>query len=708
MPPVIPSALHLQSLSTAIPHIFDQAQLSVTTHRKNCVALHKLQATVSSKPLASTAREEHLLTWLLRGFYARDKTVRLRSVTLAAELVVHLDELDEDVYASLRQGLVERALDKESSIRAPAIIALAKLLGGEDPNELPADEPSILEVLLEILCCDPMSDVRRAAFLHIPLTACTLSALLTRVRDVDPAIRTLMFSILTPTPAPAPGKANAKAVAGVPIAKLVHPRQLTLPNASRQDSAVRAAAAKDRTVVAGLAEFLQLFDVVGREGTNRANALTALLTCGRNAYWRALTPQSALLAREARLERAGLPVVATLAFYLQEACNALFDAVDELAEARTLTESLSAEQAEDEDEELERMEDKVARAGFVVGELLLLVVRCDFADENGRRKVFAVVREMLAHELLPEHLTEPCVDVLKETATGERELIRIVVETIAELRDDGDGDIVEHNGNDSMSGDTTQSSMRSRSLRRRARADAVDMRCLGLCVAMLTRVDGSFDENSTLEGVLADLVLPAVKRKEVALRERGLVCLGLCCLIAKNMAMSSFQLFINQVESAPEGLKSKVLQIVFDLLMVYDQELLCTSEEIAERVITFLLRTLEVEESDEVQAVLCVGISKLMLNGLVSDERALTSLVLTYVSPATAHNQELRQCLAYFLPTYCYSSPANQRCMQSLAINAYDLMLRAHEELEEGEMITPQQFGLLLVDWTNPQNVEYT
>ena len=43
----------------------------------------------------------------------------------------------------------------------------------------------------------------------------------------------------------------------------------------------------------------------------------------------------------------------------------------------------------------------------------------------------------------------------------------------------------------------------------------------------------SFDENSTLEGLLADLIIPAVKRKELVLRERGLVSLGLCCLIAK-------------------------------------------------------------------------------------------------------------------------------------------------------------------------------
>lgn len=42
---------------------------------------------------------------------------------------------------------------------------------------------------------------------------------------------------------------------------------------------------------------------------------------------------------------------------------------------------------------------------------------------------------MLAHELLPETLTEPCMDVLKQSSPSERELIRVIVEMIAELRD---------------------------------------------------------------------------------------------------------------------------------------------------------------------------------------------------------------------------------------------------------------------------------
>ena len=46
------------------------------------------------------------------------------------------------------------------------------------------------------------------------------------------------------------------------------------------------------------------------------------------------------------------------------------------------------------------------------------------------------------------------------------------------------------------------------------------------------------------------------------------------------MALSSFQLFVSQVQSAPEELKVQVLQVIFDLLFLYNQEFLGGSEDV--------------------------------------------------------------------------------------------------------------------------------
>lgn len=45
------------------------------------------------------------------------------------------------------------------------------------------------------------------------------------------------------------------------------------------------------------------------------------------------------------------------------------------------------------------------------------------------------------------------------------------------------------------------------------------------------------------------------------------------------MALSSFQLFVSQVQNAPEELKVRVLQVIFDLLFLYNQEFLGRSED---------------------------------------------------------------------------------------------------------------------------------
>jgi len=76
------------------------------------------------------------------------------------------------------------------------------------------------------------------------------------------------------------------------------------------------------------------------------------------------------------------------------------------------------------------------------------------------------------------------------------------------------------------------------------------------------------------------------------------------------------------------------------------------------------------------------------------------------MSPYTAENQELRQCLSYFFPVYCYSSSTNQRRMQQIFFSAYEELSKLHSELgEDEEMVDPLQAASLLLDWNDPQKV---
>ncbi|KAF9817707.1 hypothetical protein IEO21_03256 [Rhodonia placenta] len=683
-----------------------------------------------------------VLQWLLGGFTAKDKTVRYRCISIVAELVARLNIFDEETYGKLRDHLIDRTCDRESVIRCCAVVALSRLVDSEDISEFFNDRSSIIHVLLDSLCSDPSAEVRHTALLCTPLTPRTLPILLTRSQDVDPSVRKALISqVLSTMPKDA-----------------VHPRQLTLTQRERmvhdglgdREDAVRTAA---RRMVIGwfdvvvesidkqdamemLVQFLKLFDLASPEGNSIAtDAMKALMSMRADikrkiafpdAFWTKLSSEACFAARvyveycreredEAGIDASRLPVVTTLAYFLQEACNSLLDAIEDLEEAQLLAES-HTHAIEEKEDDLDSKEDAVAEHTLVVNEMLRLVSLCDYSDEIGRKKLFAVAREMLAHELMPEDLLEPCMEILALTGAGERELIRIVVEIVADLRD-GDDEYPDQLVRFYCGSiDTTQSSIRTRSLKRvkepaemspeeQAKANATDVRCLKICIAMLSRVNGSMNENSTLEGILADLIIPAIKRKELALRERGLTSLGLCCLISKELAMNSLQLFLNQIQSAPEQLKTSVLHVLFDILMVHEEELL-GSQAVSEQVVAFLLHVLEIEDSPAVQAALCMGIAKLMLAGLIDDERVLTSLVLIFVSPATADNHEVRQCLAYFLPAYCYLSPENQTRMQKIGIMSLNMVHKVNDELsEDEEMVTPCQFGLLLVEWTDPRHL---
>ncbi|EJC98308.1 uncharacterized protein FOMMEDRAFT_114496 [Fomitiporia mediterranea MF3/22] len=659
-----------------------------------------------------------LVKYLLKGFEAKDKNVRFRVLQIVAEIVSGLTEIDDEMLKLLRPALVDRAHDKETAVRTQAIIALANLI---DTNKDDDNQEEIIEVLLDSLAHDPASEVRKAALQRLPLTSTTLPVIIKRSRDIDSNIRRLVYSPV--------------------LEQLESPKQLTisqrellvLAGLKDREPTVCSAAAKLvgtwADLVPDVVSFVQLFDFELSVETSDDNpAREALMVLFRTrkdildnldfgeAYWQDLTPAKAFLARvfadccikagdDARIE-ANMPVMTALAFKIQELYNALMNRAESEQEDKVFG-------THHDSEEDSTRQAEVTRKQFVIGELMKLSLNLDYADEIGRRKMFALVRYMISQDTLPDSLVPLSLDILRKLSSDEHDLIRIVVEVIHDLRDtEVDDDDLSRDR--SMSVDETPMPARTPGRPRkppaemtpeeRERADVIDLRCLVLCIGMLERVNSSFERNSTLEGILGELILPAVKRKELLLRERGFVCLGLCCLIARGMALNSFPLFLQQVQPSPEPLKLRILQIVFDILMVYEGDFLRNTSIGGDRVVEFLMRLFESTESYAVQALLCKGLAKLMMSGMVTDEKVLQSLILAYLSPDTVDNQDVRQCLSYFFPAYCYSSSPNQRRMQKIFLSTFAELSQMHRDLDEDEeMVSPLQAASLLVDWMDPQ-----
>ncbi|KAL4079677.1 nuclear condensing complex subunit [Scleroderma citrinum] len=736
-----------ETLSASIPRIFDQAQNTTANHQKNVVALYKIHIDAATftesvhngrsikltgerlfedafidmfkgisqaerivkfvgaytkymnEQASKVQKEENdddddddttaarfvarLLKFLLNGFVAKDKTVRYRCVRILAEMVAHLGEIDEDVFVILRTALIERVHDKETHVRVQAVVALSKLCGSEDPADTGEDEPMAIDVLLDSLSCDPAAEVRRALVYSQVLENNCLTVDQTSMGVVHPRV--------------------------LSIAQ----RELIIRNGlGDREPAVRAAAGSLLGTWVDVAQGMTKAEDI--QGTIAEDALLSIFATRmdifehlefKEDYWREPTPERTFLARvfvehciaikdDTKLDTC-LPVVTHLAFQIQNAYNAYLDDIDAAA----------AREVELSEEQLAQEEDARLDQEFIIGELLRLAVSLDYADEIGRRKMFQLVRDMISQETLPESLVARCLD-LRDRDVAEEE-----AEGDKGAAEDGEtatafGEIPSGGTPSAQGGLRKPREAKPLTPEEQARADASDLRCLSLCIGMLERVNGTFEENSTLEGILGELIVPSVKRKELALREKGLVCLGLCCLIARRMALNSFQLFLSQIQAAPEVLKIRVLQIVFDIMMVHDGEFLGRGSIGGERIIEFLLHILNAEDAEKVQALMCIGLAKLVLSGMVSDERVLKSLVVAYLSPDTVDNQELRQCLSYFFPVFCYSSSVNQQRMMQIAMPLFEQLARATHELEDDqEMVSPAQIAGMFVDWTDPQKV---
>ncbi|KAF7330334.1 Chromosome condensation complex protein [Mycena venus] len=709
---------------------------------------------------------ERLLLFLLKGFQAKDKFVRYRVISLAGEMVISLGELDVEIYDALRNALLDRIHDKEAMVRLQVVIALSKLAASEDPLEVAKGEQSLLEALMDTLSSDPSAEVRRAALVNIPVNPTSLPALLARARDTEETVRKLLYNS-------ALERASSDAA---------HPRILTIAQrellvrhglGDRQKS-VRAAAAdllgtwidvigekakpeeelasrvsdidiskteeklplsaeeKQQKTIKTLTTFLDMFDLqVSSEGAQlAADALISVfgirpeiledLYFG-DTYFADLTPEKAFLARvfvdhckedkgqgDLRMEGGGIPVVTNCAFRVQAGYNALGEIV-----------------GQDEDKIFERQDKE-----FILSELLKLAVNLDYTDEIGRRKMFALVRDMLTSPTLPLDVVPRCLDVLRQLSSDERDLIRVVVEIITDLREPGDEDDLDAadqtqdtiNPDDAV--DASFASEQSAAPKKpgkdreemspeeQARIDMIDMRCLILCIGMLERVNGTVDENSTLQGILPDLIIPSVQRKDQEFREKGLIALGLFCLIAKNLALKTLPLFISQAEAdVPEALKITLLQIIFDLLMVHERTLLAPGGENAEKILSFLVTQLgnETDKDDtspKVLALLGTGIPKLLLCGMIADETVVKSLLMVYFSPYNADNQELKQCLTFFAPMYSCSTAKNQQTMRKIFVYIFQKLSKLRQHLEgEEDVLSLTSVANMWIDWTDPSRV---
>ena len=509
---------------------------------------------------------------------AKEKTVRYRATQLVAHIINSLDAIDDDFYFLLRTALLKRIRDKEAVVRVQAVLGLVRLAGSdeeEDDGEESDDDSArgLTAKLIEILQNDPSADVRRSLLLNLPLTPTTLPFLLERARDSDAGARRALYSRLLPALGDFRhlslsmrekllrwGLRDRDEHVRKAAADLFRKRWIEDCARPPQDAEETDATEKTTPSMEALLELLERIDIVNsgvEEGIGK-QAMSEFWG-GRQDYqahisfedsfWSELTPESVFIARtwndfalsktDGRFDDlvdGKMPEVTRLAFCLEHYIN-------------KLTESLRRNYADDGEDAEETVEGE-----FIVEQMLHIAKTLDYSDEIGRRKMYSLMRETLSIAELPEEITQLVIDVLRDVCgnemTDERDFCGVVLETIAEVHDnisvnpvrvDDKEDESFHSARSEVS-DQTPKTFETYSGRQTDNPDEeekaireimINMKCLHIAQCMLQNIEGALQSNMHLVNMLNNLIVPAVRSQEAPVRERGLLCLGLCCLLDK-------------------------------------------------------------------------------------------------------------------------------------------------------------------------------
>ncbi|KAF8940555.1 nuclear condensing complex subunit [Dissophora ornata] len=766
----------IESLRTVVPSIFQESQKTVANHRKNAIMLRKIQEQcaeiagekgeeafnkefirnlnvvlaikkkepaadrviqfVSSFILCTREKDieleqasedeegaegissrfvEYLMHHLLKGVRVKEKQVRLRSCQLIALSTNSLGAMDDDLYTQLQESLLERVRDKEAAVRVQAVFALSKLQAGEEEEGVPDNDENVVQTLVDLMQHDPSADVRRSALFNIEQTKATWPLILERARDTDAYIRRSVFT------KPMDDLSDFR------VLSIEDRERLLRYGLSDRDEGVKRACTKMLSTKwiqqadDNLIEFMERLDVMGSNVADdvlkaffdyRADILGSLTF--NEVFWVNLTVESAFLVRayaefcrskddDIQFERA-VPEVTRHAFYIQKYSNIMQEA-----------------------DENDRPE-----AEFIVTQLLMIAKLLDYADENGRRKMFNLLREMLMLDDIPDKHLDCIVETMGKISLNEKDFTRIIIEIISDIRAGIDEQEFLRNPEKSDDDDdspddtidlTATPRKRKRSIvdktpSRRSSIAAEDvgqstsevdamlirLRCLTITKFMLERSAEPLKENSYMYGLLNELVIPALSRQEEVMQELGIHCLGLICVLDQNLAQNNIELFLTCVfaENASDQLQVLSLKIVFDLILTFGLTAM-SSQITEERIIQDLSKILE-SDVPVMQAIVVEGLAKLMLTKLLKNAQILRKMIILYFDPETANNNHLRQCLNYFLQVYFHSSHDNQVTLSEIFVPIMIQLIQIQQD-SKNEMPTPSIMAQQLLEWCEPRRV---
>uniref|UniRef100_A0A672FPX0 Nuclear condensin complex subunit 3 C-terminal domain-containing protein n=1 Tax=Salarias fasciatus TaxID=181472 RepID=A0A672FPX0_SALFA len=554
-----------------------------------------------------------IFNFLLESHKVSSHAVRFRVCQLINKLLGSMAEnaqIDDDLFDRIHQAMLVRVTDKFPNVRIQAALAMTRL---QQPKD--AECPTINAFML-ILENDCNAEVRRAVLSCIAMSPLTLPKVLKRTRDIKETVRKLAYQVLA-------DKVHIKALTIAQRVSLLQQGLSDTSEAVREVVCSRLLPAWLQRLDGDVIELLHRLDVENCAETaldtlkavlrnmsteelleNRVLIPVDSLSCENVLYWRSLCEFFKKKGDEGEemLEQV-LPDAATYAQYLSGCLKAV--------------PVLSEEQRAD----FNQLE-LVMTKEFISQQLIHLIACLDTNEEGGRKRVLAVLQEMLALPQTPSSLIFLLTEKLLALIPDDHKRIQTVAEIISDVRepimeasrplDEAESRrqqlaevkvrVLEakqtleeciaaqefnraaelkssitdlENRRNQIIQEIAESSQPADKETRTEKSDPETLlRCLTMCAELLKQMSMKTRLGPTISALMTSLVLPSIANAHPAVRNMAVLCLGTCTLHSKELAKTHMVLLLQIAQLDEVKIRISALRAIIDLLLVFGFQLL--------------------------------------------------------------------------------------------------------------------------------------
>ncbi|XP_030170000.1 condensin complex subunit 3 isoform X2 [Lynx canadensis] len=674
----------------------------------------------------------YLFTFLLKSHEANSNAVRFRACQLINKLLGSMPEnaqIDDDLFDKINEAMLIRLKDKIPNVRIQAVLALSRL---QDPKD---DECPVVKAYATLIENDSNPEVRRAVLSCIAPSAKTLPKIVGRTKDVKEAVRKLAYQVLAE-------KVHMRAMS---IAQRVMLLQQGLNDRS---DAVKQAMQKHllqgwlRFTEGNILELLHRLDVENSSevAVSVLNALFSVTPLNelaeicKNNDGRKLIPLETLTPENALYWRVLCEYVKSKGDEGEEVLEQILPEPVVYAEY-LLSYIQSIPVVKDDKKSDFSYIGNLMSKEFIGQQLILIIKSLDTSEEGGRKRLLAILQEILTLPTTPISLLSFLVERLLCIVTDDNKRTQIVTEIISEIR----APIVTVGVDDPA--DVRKKELRMAEIKvKLIEAKEALENCINL--QDFNQASELKEEIKALEDAKVKLLKETeqLEIKEVHIEKNDAEtlqkCLILCYELLKQMSTSTgigatmngiIESLVLQIDDVT--IKISALKAIFDQLMTFgiepfktkkikalqsehaeintdgDQEVKEAEEETAtaKNVLKLLSDFLDSEVS-ELRTGAAEGLAKLMFSGLLVSSRILSRLILLWYNPVTEEDVRLRHCLGVFFPMFAYASRTNQECFEEAFLPTLQTLASAPASSPLAE-IDITNVAELLVDLTRPSGL---